>query len=201
MEPKTIDDPPTKALHRFVYGLVYPAVLGTGIVVLGHALLPLSSVGAAFRAPAIWLGIVYLFVFSASFVAGEMTKTYGRKAWGLDLLEVILIFVGFYLLGLLDPHAVSAEHIGGAYWVLMLANGVELGWRKTQNLSLEWSSQWKRYLAMALMLFAACLHYGTIWLVVDALVVLLCIGYITNPKWIARERMPPGKRGGRRPGR
>lgn len=117
-----------KKLHDVMYGLFYPAVLGAGLVGLSLHGAGESSVGFACRAPAMQLGVLFLLYFTASFAASFGLPKYGASAFLLDLGEVFLMFLAFYLLRLFE-RSVETPRIHAAYLVLLVSILWQFLWR------------------------------------------------------------------------
>jgi hypothetical protein len=102
--PPGIIDP----LRDIMYGLIYPAVLGTGLVLLVLHLTRGSSPASWLQDPAVYPAIAAGFFYTFSFTAlseTEEDKTrlcYQWFAFFVDWAEVALMFGCFYFLGLMD---------------------------------------------------------------------------------------------------
>ena len=85
-------------------GLYYPAVLGTGLVLLISRITTRPSLSNIAGDISIYFGILILIYFSASFLVNDSTLVllYGPAAFLLDVIEIVLIFLMFYFLGF-DP--------------------------------------------------------------------------------------------------
>src|SRR5258708_5053297 len=90
---------PFKSLMQ---GLYYPAILGTGIVLLLVRFTMHTSIGATLSDLAIYFGFLFTLFFSASFLINQDVpdNEYRATAFILDLGEIVLVFLGYYVLGL-----------------------------------------------------------------------------------------------------
>ena len=86
-------------------GLYYPAVLGTGLVLLINKFTVYGSLGNAATDISIYFGILILAYFSVSFLINQTISlsNYGSLAFLSDIIEIILIFFLFYFLSFFDP--------------------------------------------------------------------------------------------------
>jgi hypothetical protein len=91
---------------RLMQGLYYPAVLGTGIVLM---LQRIASEGQShgfdtLNDISIYFAILFSSYFSISFLINEQIPdmAYGAGAFIVDLVEVVIVFSGYYFLGLFD---------------------------------------------------------------------------------------------------
>src|SRR6476660_8541621 len=119
-----------------MYGLIYPAVLGTGIVLIGVRMAHQDGFLAAITDPSFELGVTACAFFCASFdsafywPADSPDAAYNRRAFGLDIVEVILMFVCFHFLRLFeDPKALEAAHLMPAYLCLSADVAMQFLWR------------------------------------------------------------------------
>lgn len=120
-----MDDQAKNWLHAFMYGLHYPAVLGTGIVV------SLMRVGSnTIHAPAASVAVIAWAFFCLSFLSAiGFEKQYGVLAFILDLLELIGMFFCLNYLRLLDPSSTDPPLVPVACWILFLVVALQFLWR------------------------------------------------------------------------
>jgi hypothetical protein len=111
--------------HDIMYGMIYPAVLGTGLVLAVLRATKEDSAYSRFHDSALYVafaaGLFYLFSFTSGSEKKE-DKTDIAYRWPtflVDFLEVILMFLCFYFLGLLDDHAVDPR-LSPAYAFLLI---------------------------------------------------------------------------------
>ena len=111
-------------LRDVMYGLIYPAVLGTGLVLAvlrvtkeptGYARFHDSALYVAFAS-----GLFYTFSFTSQSEKqpGGSVIAYRLPAFLLDFSEVILMFLCFYYLGLLDDRVIDPR-LSPAYGFLL----------------------------------------------------------------------------------
>ena len=145
-------------LQQLMYGLIYPAVLGTGIVLVGVRAAHHISALNVLLDPSVQLGVMAGLFFCASFdsafywPAGETGK-YTRWAFALDALEVALMFVCFHFLRLFeDPAKLVPPFLPVAYLTLAGDVLLQFGWRAL--VGLNWTYRWKLRLSIAVVLIA-----------------------------------------------
>jgi|SRR6476661_5566398 len=176
-----------QALHRLMYGLLYPAALGAGIVALAVKVMSLRSGWGAMLDPALQLGVLYCVVFSASYVASYPPEAYNPAAFLLDLVETGLIVVGLFLLGYLTGTN-SNVRIGAAYLLLAAATSLQLFWRV--SVRRPWKRQaWLRGIVVLLLVLGACLGERHYWFNVGVMIsgVTATIAYVRRPEWLAEQ--------------
>ncbi len=175
-----------QTLRRIMYALIYPVVLGAGLLVLGEAVVSHPS-PRALLAPAPNLGVVYMVIMSFAFVAGESSGDYRVTAFVLDLLEVGLVFGGMLRLGLVDSHAMPAQHLRSGYYLLAGCLAIEPAWRLVTGHELKWRHQWLRIVALVLLVSAGAWVDQAFRYMVNAVLILLCASYVTHDLWLARR--------------
>src|SRR5436305_988158 len=92
-------------LWTLMQGLYYPAVLGTGLVLLINKFTVYKLFSNAATDLSIYFGVLILIYFSVSFLVNQTISqsNYGSLAFLTDITEIILIFFMFYFLGFFDP--------------------------------------------------------------------------------------------------
>jgi hypothetical protein len=117
-------------LHSFMYGLHYPAVLGTGIVV---ALLRIAS--HTMHAPAASVALIVWAFFCLSFMSAiGFEEEYGWGAFFFDMIELLGMFACLLCLRLLDPTTSEAPLVRLAYLILLGVVALQVGWRWAMGL-------------------------------------------------------------------
>ena len=124
----------TARLHWLMYGLFYPAVLGTAIVVT------LQHVSAQLKLDSVtWVAITAGTFFSLSFASAQgLEKRYGLPAFVLDVAEVLGMSAIFVLLKLIEPPSVAAPALDAAYGVLIMIVLMQLLWRTAMGM--KWNT-------------------------------------------------------------
>lgn len=125
-------------MHQLMYGLVYPAVLGTGMVLTAERITGDGSFSLAFFDPSVQLSIAASLVFAASFVsafhlqsdvAGKVENlSYNIVALLLDFLEVALMFLCFHFLKLFQAPANPWPNAGMAYLMMVADIPLQYVW-------------------------------------------------------------------------
>jgi hypothetical protein len=128
-----------KRLHWLMYGLYYPAVLGTAIVVaLQH------TAASSIHGPALAVATTAGAFFSLSFASAMgFEKEYGFGAFVLDAMEVFGMFACFAFLelvefpqsGHLPAWVVPSTRV--AYIILLGVVLFQLAWRKVMELQTD----------------------------------------------------------------
>lgn len=163
--PSAPEAPPP--LQQLMYGLIYPAVLGTGIVLTGVRAAHHSSAIDALLDPSIQLGVMAGLFFCASFdsafywPAGK-TGHYTGRAFALDFLEVILMFICFHYLRLFeDPVKLLEPFLPAAYIMLMADVLLQFFWRMA--VGLDWRYRWVLRTSVAGVLLLGALFGQRFW--------------------------------------
>ncbi|MFZ1014178.1 MAG: hypothetical protein WAN28_12620 [Terracidiphilus sp.] len=122
-----------KRLHAVIYGLYYPAVLGTGLVVALQRISAHSIHGAQ-----ISVALVAGIFFSLSFASAiGFEEKYTLFALLFDVVEVILMFLCLDCLSLIDISVPLPKSIAFAYGILLLLVGSQLAWRASVKLKVK----------------------------------------------------------------
>lgn len=140
--PKAPKETPVLPLRDVMYGLIYPAVLGTGLVLAGQRSTKEPSVVAAVTDPALWVAAAAGLFFCVSFasVFEEPQKPvkegewYGWWPFLIDSVEVVLMFACFYFLGLFEVPNVPPPELHWAYGLLIAEIWWQCLWRKSVGL-------------------------------------------------------------------
>ena len=108
-----------------MYGMVYPAVLGTGLVLAVLRAIKEETAYSRIHDSALYVGLAAGLFYSFSFTSGSEKKddktdiAYRWPTFLIDFLEVILMFLCFYFLGLLDDHVIDPR-LSPTYAVLLI---------------------------------------------------------------------------------
>lgn len=122
-----------KRLHAVIYGLYYPAVLGTGLVVALQRISAHSIHGAQ-----ISTALVAGTFFSLSFASAiGFEEVYGVGPLLLDAIEILIMFLCLDSLGLIDISATLPKSIPLAYLFLLVLIFFQLGWRASIKLNVD----------------------------------------------------------------
>jgi hypothetical protein len=129
---------PMPRMHWLMYGLYYPAILGTAIVfTLQH--LATGKVEYPVFFVALTAGAFFSISFGSAF---NKEEEYSLAPFLLDALEIFEMIVCFLFLKLVDPIPNRLEHylpfLPGAYLTLMFAVVVQLEWRR--RMGLRWNA-------------------------------------------------------------
>jgi hypothetical protein len=184
------------ALQQLMYGLIYPAVLGTGITMTGVRAAHHHSFHDAILDPTVELGIIAGCFFCASFDAvfycpKGRTYKYTRLAFLLDCVEVVLMFVCFHFLRLFeDPNQLQTPNLLIAYLMLAIDVVLQFGWRAFVGLEVLYL--WWLRLGVAIVLIVGCIWGQMYWWVNSMATVavgLAVIGYVLkDPRYKKQQR-------------
>lgn len=113
-----------RPLKDIMYGLIYPAVLGTAVVlsVLRAIKEPLQG---RLHDAALYIAIAAICFYMLSFTSQSEKKedgtciAYQWPAFLVDLLEVVLMFLCFYFIGMLDDK-ITDPYLSPAYLFLLV---------------------------------------------------------------------------------
>lgn len=175
-----------------MYGLIYPAVLGTGLVAVAMQIASYLVRGDADFVSRMSLGLRFLFFFCVSFVAGarvpcEPPKAHYRlPAFGCDLVESLLMFICFLALGLFSQPA-TKPHLRTAYVIFLLLIPAQLLWRASVGLNVK--EMWPlRVLAVAALLFGWLFGHTSPFFtpLVSLFCILVTLIYVVKPRWAAK---------------
>lgn len=190
---------PILPLRDVMYGLIYPAVLGTGLVLSGQRATKEPSVVAAVTDPALWVAAAAGLFFAASFASvfekpqetDEKGEWYGWLPFFIDSVEVVLMFACFYFLGLFEVPSVPPPVLYWAYGLLIAEIWWQCLWRK--SVRLKPMRLWGMKVGVSIVL-ALGLIYGTQYplsnIVVSLLVALFVVIYVfVDPRYRKLPRM------------
>lgn len=181
----------TPPLHQLIYGLIYPGVLGTGMVLTAYRATGDGTVSAALLDPSIQVAVAAACIFAASFVAAfqpikkDKPIEYGILAFGIDLVEVVLMFWAFYYLRLFKAPDIIAPNLPFAYSLLAADVLMQFGWRASVGLPAE-NDRALRILATASLVFGAIFGHACAYVNVCVTVfvlVLLAIYIWKDPRY------------------
>lgn len=138
----------SRRFHGLMYGLYYPGVLGTGIVVtLQRAPAHSSPIFVALTAGAF---------FSLSFASAlGREDEYNVSAFLLDVIEVLGMFLCFAFLNFIEAPALVHPSLFGAYVVLIGIVPLQLLWRRAMGLTVLGYLDLKLALVLCLVVGAA----------------------------------------------
>ena len=175
-----------------MYGLYYPGVLGTGIVLTALRASPQASSHDVLWDPSIELAVVAGLFYSASFVSGfhwpeGVQARYSIPAFFLDCVEVVLMFLCFYYLRLFDPPTLPLPEprLRAAYLVLAADIVLQFAWRIAAGLD-PWVKWWLRLIVAAVLVTGAfCWKYwsGTNMLIAVIVAVFVIVYVIFDTRY------------------
>ncbi len=175
------------SLKDIMYGLIYPAVLGTGLMFSVLRATKERSAYARLHDPSLYLavatGAFYVLSFTGPFEmrADRVKISYRWPAFLIDWCEVALMFLCFYYLGLLDDEVKDAW-LSPAYACLFVDVAlIQPLWRLLAGVPVH--TEWKSRLIVAVMLAAGSvvgLLKGAIHPWADAFVALLVFGFVVK---------------------
>jgi hypothetical protein len=167
-----------------MYGLYYPAVLGTGVVVaLQHAPQSIHS-------PALSVAVTAGAFFSLSFASAMgFEKEYRPIAFLLDVVEVMGMFACFVFLNLIELPDVKSS-VTLAYLVLFAVVAFQVAWRKAMGLQVDAYLDLKLILGL-LLLIGAVLgdKYKSLHWVITGIFSIIAWLYVSNHPYQADVRV------------
>ena len=189
---------PVLPLRDVMYGLIYPAVLGTGLVLSGQRATKEPSVMDAVKDPALWVAAAAGLFFCASFASvfeepekATQGEWYGWWPFLIDSVEVVLMFACFYFLGLFEVPQVPPPVLYWAYGLLIAEIWWQCLWR--WRVGLKAMRLWGMKVGVSIVL-ALGLIYGTQYprsnIVFSLLVALFVVIYVfVDPRYRKGDRI------------
>lgn len=184
-------------LQQLMYGLIYPGVLGTGIV-LTAVRAAHEPFGKVVQDPSVLLGIVAGLFFCASFDSAfywpaDEKGRYGRMAFLIDVVEVAFMFACFHFLRLFeDPTRTVAAYLPAAYAFLAGDVLLQFLWRWAVGLKKRYRWQMRAFAALILIL-GACFGSSYAWInpaVCGLFLVLLIVYLLADPRYRKPKTQP-----------
>jgi len=151
-------------LWGLMQGLYYPAVLGTGLWYLVQKMVIATSFQDAMSDLANYFGFLLIVYFSLSFAINQelSPNRYGLAAFGLDIVEIVLLFVAFYHLGLFKQNGPHPADYSRFYLFLTPIPVLQQIWNHAVGYS-ERVLWWLSGTGVAVLLFGGFLGYAYIW--------------------------------------
>lgn len=90
---------------KLMQALYYPAVLGTGLVLFLNKIATSGGLVDVLGDPTAYFGLQMLAYFRLSYIMAEgiPDRVYSGWPFAVDLIEIVLVFLCFSFLGLLEP--------------------------------------------------------------------------------------------------
>lgn len=169
-------------LGRLMYGLLYPAFLGSILVAI--ALRGTSIIGENHFVARLSLAGLFIGFFCASFAAFDEKTSYNKKAFLLDFIEVALMFWYFKNLGFLSETSDLSELTLAPAWIaLVVIIPVQLSWRWA--VGVKALKLFELRIVASLVLFVGLWNVDVEWSVPLACgLSLICVClYVFEPQW------------------
>ena len=167
-------------------GLIYPAVVGAGLSVLLLQIIGGKTHG--FWDGRVWLGLMTLALYCASYVAFAGREVYPVPAFFMDLVEVGLIVACFWSLGLLDAVPTDVQYRAFSEFLALDIVVVQPLWR----LAMSGESGGPFHLWELRFLFLIVLAIGWIgpktYFGVALSIIVLLVWYEFTPAWYLNRR-------------
>lgn len=127
----TADQQMANQLKNLMQGLYYPAITGTGVVLVMYRATMHETLVEFVTDYALGYGILFVLFFSASFVAISIVRDRDYLLWEffLDVLEVVCVFYAFYYLGLFDTSRIVPPNFKGVYASIAVLAIFQALWR------------------------------------------------------------------------
>ena len=159
--------------------MFYPAVLGSGLVFWLSEFSKYANILHAVLDLRMYFGLFLIVYFSISFLLNDSISTYTKLAFASDLIEITLIFGGFYSLGIISekspesalPHFRSFYFFVAAIPLLQQVWNYAVGYKR-----LDCSLLLLSCIASSILLMAAI--WGYRYWVGNLLVLVLCCGLL-----------------------
>jgi hypothetical protein len=169
-----------------MYGLLYPGVLGTGIVLTAVRAAHDDSVSQALLDPSIHVSVTACMFFMASFVSAfywpppaahaVQPHRYSGSAFTCDLVEIVLMFICFHFLGLFELPTIIEPNLLCAYLVLAADVLLQFIWRKSAHIK-EWNRMWKLRCSVAVVMVLGA-FFGKASPTVTILIALFVLAFV-----------------------
>lgn len=121
---------PSNKLTTFMYGMLYPAVLGSVIVAVAIRVATPNWTSDQFLIGRASLGTLFLLFFFFSYVNSEDAKKYDAWTFVCDFVDVLAMFIAFWSLGLFSDSTKNEPNFDHAYVALIILVPFQLIWRK-----------------------------------------------------------------------
>lgn len=124
-------------LKKLMQALYYPAVLGTGLVLLLNKLAVQPTVSVVVADVTNHFALLLILFFSIAYLVNESVPvdSYGPLPFVLDLAEIGAVFVCFFLLGFMQPATPDAVHLSHFYFALALVPCLQQCWNVAVGLT------------------------------------------------------------------
>lgn len=111
-------------------GLYYPAVTGSGIVLVLYRVTMHNSPESMMRDFSLGYGSLALLLFSANFLAicRVPPLEYSPHRFVIDVLEICAAFAAFYFLGLFDTTRITTPDLRLVYLCMTVLGLLSIGW-------------------------------------------------------------------------
>ena len=182
---------------KLIYSLIYPGVLFAGIFTVGLHVPRPTFLHTLLHDSATQLGILFLVFFCASYLNGHELPVQQRKGgqgynfWTLtlDVIEVILMFTGFYALRLLETGTTQGEKpaIEAAYVCLILVIIEQLFWRMAARIKTDNATAWVIRVVVLVILLSGALLWTKSDLVNPVVVILTSFLIAVYLIWFRKE--------------
>jgi hypothetical protein len=176
-------------LQYTMYGLLYPAVLGSVIVAGAIRIATPGWTGDLYLVDRVSLGTLFLVFFCVSFANSGDARSYQATAFLLDLIEVALMFLGFWFLRLLAITAEEPEMVY-AYGTLLVLIPLQEVWRRVAVPEKPWYLIELRgaiWVALFIgLLTRDCFSLATP--IASAVAIALIVVYVRAPSWYIQLR-------------
>ena len=179
----------TGKLQNTMYGLLYPAVLGSVIVACAIRIATPGWSGDPYLVDRLSLGTLFLVFFCVSFANSGDARSYPTAAFLLDFIEVAMMFLGFWFLRLLAITTEEPEMVY-AYRTLLALIPLQEVWRRVAVPEKPWYLIELR-VAIWVALFIGLLTRDSSSLATPLAAVVaiaLIVVYVRAPSWYVQLR-------------
>jgi hypothetical protein len=172
------------SLKDMMYGLIYPAVLGTGLVLLVLHMTKEPSATAGFLDPVLYPAIAAGFFYTLSFTALSETAedkaklSYQWLPFIVDWFEVGLMFGCFYSLGLLDERVTTPRLMAVYGFLLADVAIIQPIWRLVAGVNIRTFFKARVMVGLALVVGMISSSYPPVHPWVDILIAAVVIVFV-----------------------
>jgi hypothetical protein len=117
-------------LKKLMHALYYPAVLGTGFVLILNKISVQRQLWVSLKDVTNYFGMLLIGFFSIAYLVNDSITedSYTSKLFFLDVAQVVLMFLGFLYLGFLQPDKPNQISLSGFYFTLSISPWLQQLW-------------------------------------------------------------------------
>jgi len=145
-------------LKKLIQALYYPAVLGTGFVLLLNKLVIQPAASVVVADVTNHFAVLLILFFSIAYLVNDSVPvdSYGVLPFVLDLAEIAMVFLCFFYLGFMQPDKPDAVNLSRFYFALAIVPCLQQCW----NVAVGLTDRRRVLLSGAVLAFLLC---GGLW--------------------------------------